>query len=167
MQGVSLIKQNRNNVLPNRLLYQFNRQKDEAIDSYEFGRTKQYRMLDVKSGKLLGEMDVKPCEPYMSCSFKLQSPSLYINYLRAFQKNSEVGSDFIKFAQKISKQAGCDGHVHLHATKLKNEQTYPNVFYRKQGFKTESKLTNLILDLCILLGIRETKSTRKIMRMYK
>lgn len=54
MQGVSLIKRNRNNVLPNRLIYQFNRQKDESIDSYEFGRTKQYRMFDVKLGKLLG-----------------------------------------------------------------------------------------------------------------
>lgn len=64
-------------------------------------------------------MDVKPCEPYMSYSFELKSPSLYISYLRAFQKNSKVGSDFIKFAQKISKQASCnsDSHIHLHATK--------------------------------------------------
>lgn len=166
MQSVSLIKQ-QSKTIPDRLFYQFNRQNDESIDSYEFGKIKQFRMFDTKSGKLLGEMDVKPCKPLTSVSFDLKTPSLYINYLRAFQKQAGVGTDFIKFAHNISKQAGCEGHLHLHAAKLSSEQTYPHVFYRKQGFKTQSKLTNLILDFCILFGIRETKRIKRIMGMYK
>lgn len=150
MQNVSLNRPFRK--IPDRLIYKY-RSKGT---SYHDGKKEWWRMFDINTGKLLGEMDTKHSFNFhtRNCDYR---PELYISYLKANEKSMGVGSDFINFARTLSMQAEMEGRLAVHAQKLKGEDTYPHLFYRKQGFKTESWVKNLLMDLCILLGLGKYK----------
>ena len=116
-------------------------------------------MFDTRNGSFLGFMLINP-----KCK---DNKYLHIDYLKTFKRDQGVGSSFIKFAENLSKSCVSKGHLMVHSSKLKNETTWPHIFYRKNGFKTSSKITNYILDLYISLGIKQPYFFKYLLRMNK
>jgi len=147
MQGV-YIRKPRNIELPKRLIYKM-----------QWCGFDGYRMFDTQTRKLLGFMMV----PQWQGSGK----SLYIEYLKTFERHQGVGSEFIKFAEYLSKKAGKNGHLSVLSCGLPGETTLPHIFYRKMGFSTKSKIKDFIADCCISLGINQCKLFSFGLEMFK
>ncbi len=119
-----------------------------------------YRMVDINSGEIVGEMKARP--EVVSDKFFRFSPnaesyrSFYIERLRAFVKNQGVGKTFIKIAQKESSRNFCSGNVHLVSYNTTNPKEVPHMFYRKLGFEFNKycKNTQQYIDECIKMNIR-------------
>ena len=157
--NISLLPNNRE-PLPKRLVYASVKKNFCSEDNYAFGKSNFYNMIDLETKELVGQM-------ITTNSTINNKPSLYIDYLKSYSKNANVGSDFIEFAENISKNSVNQGRIHLLATKLRDETCYPHLFYRKKGFKTDSILKNFIYDVCLLFGKKQCKLFSGATKMFK
>lgn len=71
---------------------------------------------------------------------------LAIDFLEVTSKNEGLGTKILKFAEKYSKQIGCEGYLTLKADGYFMPQKIPHIFYRKFGFSTFDKKTDKKLD---------------------
>lgn len=126
------------NKIPNRLIY---------------GSNSQYRMVDLLTGSYLGKLKVTPTELKNNTFYKNKEPikSLYINdlWIVPFFRRKNAGSEFVKFAKKLSYKEGCKGRLHLLAYNYDNPYQAPHKFWRKLGFASASEKENKILDFII------------------
>ncbi len=112
-----------------------------------------YRMFSVQSGKMLGIMKASAFDFYGAGSGNnsLLYKSLYIRLLEVapFARCKGIGTELIKFAQKLSFRNECNGRIHLVAYNAENPGKAPHKFYRKLGFSTTSKEENRLIDEAI------------------
>jgi hypothetical protein len=119
------------------------------------GRNIFYKMIDTKTGELIGEMKARP--ETIRDKYRRFSPnadeydSFYIERLRAYKRNIGVGRTFINIAKKESIRHLCCGNIHLIAKNYLNPKDTPFVFYRKMGFSfgKHHQQTQKYIDECI------------------
>lgn len=100
--------------------------------------TSAYRMFNIKTGDILGDLVVTPKDFY---KFNFETPairSLEILYLKIFERNKKYGTKFLNFAKIISKQQNCNGNLHLISSNCYDKKNPPHIFYRKYGFDSRS-----------------------------
>ena len=78
--------------------------------------------------------------------------SFYVSYLESVDSGLGYGTEMINLAKIESKKLGCEGRVHLTASRVYSPQRPPHLFYRKQGFQSVSSYINDIMDFCISVG---------------
>lgn len=93
--------------------------------------------------------DIKPYRSDIYDYYSLFVESLFVR--PEFRKQG-VGKALINIAKQESYLEGCSGNVHLIAGKVKGETTFPQIFYRKQGFETQRKGDMEIIDKSIEKG---------------
>ena len=71
---------------------------------------------------------------------------LVIDFLEVTNRNKGFGTEILEFAQKYSKQIGCNGFMTLKADSSYMPEKIPHLFYRKFGFSTLEKHTDKKLD---------------------
>ena len=112
-----------------------------------------YRMFSTKNGSYLGVMKATVCELVDDSFYKdaVHSKSLYINSLKVFPfaRRQGIGSELLKFAEKLSLRNNAEGRVHLIAYNADNPAQAPQIFYRKYGFSTTSAAENKMIDEAI------------------
>lgn len=114
-----------------------------------------YRMCDTKTGKYVGEMLGCPVlhdnRKIRQVFYPIKKPykSFYIGELHIEERFLGYGTKFINFAKNLSKQSGCDGRVHLVASRIYDRYYPPHIFYKKCGFVSNNKLMDDYLDNCI------------------
>jgi hypothetical protein len=119
------------------------------------GQNILYKMIDTKTGKLLGEMKARP--ETIRDTYRRFSPnadiydSFYIEKLQAYKRNSGIGKTFINIAKKESLRYLCCGNIHLIAKNFLNPKDTPFMFYRKMGFSFNkyNQQTQKYIDNCI------------------
>ena len=83
-----------------------------------------YRMFDTKTGKYVGEMIGCPVlhdnSKVRQIFYQKNEPykSFYIAELKMEERFLGYGTQFINFAKNLSKQSGCEGRVHLVASRV-------------------------------------------------
>lgn len=141
--------------LPNILIYKS--PKPVNIIGYTYrrsGKPALYRMIDVKTGKYVGEMVGAPVvhDSHIGHDFyPIKTPynSFYIADLQMEERFMGYGKKFLDFAQVLSKKSGCNGRVHLVASRIYDRYFPPHIFYKKSGFVSNNKFMNDYLDNCI------------------
>lgn len=97
--------------------------------------TNNFRMIDVKKTRYIGEMIAYP--------YELKNDKfLYIKrlHIKPQFKRQGYGSKFIDFAKNLSKNLGFNKKLQVTAATLEHDpQTPPHVFYRKQGFGSDDR----------------------------
>lgn len=73
-------------------------------------------------------------------------PSLFISKILSFPQNIGLGTKMLDFAQKFSKEIGCNGYFHLMADDCYTPNRVPHIFYWKYGMNTPNKEVNDKLD---------------------
>lgn len=122
---------------------------------YRSNKPELYRMVDTKTGKYVGEMVGSPVvhnnKEVHKIFYPINKPykSFYICSLESLERFSGYGKAFINFAKNISGQSGCNGRVHLIASRVYDRRYPPHVFYKKCGFVSNDKFMNSYLDDCI------------------
>lgn len=147
--------------MPDRLIYKTKTTIQDCIHSKDSKVGKYpayiYNMVDVKNGgKFVGKMIAAPIlyqNPSMRF-YQIPAPykSFYIELLKTFERGNGYGKEFINFAKIESKKYGCEGRIHLIASRLYDRLRPPHVFYKKCGFISKSALMNAYLDNCIKLN---------------
>ncbi|MBP3821394.1 GNAT family N-acetyltransferase [bacterium] len=82
---------------------------------------------------------------------------LAIDFLEVSSKNKGIGTKILKFAEEYSKHIGCNGFLIVKADGSFTPQRIPHIFYRKFGFSTFDKRTDIKLDKFI----KENRSATK------
>lgn len=144
--------------LPQVLIYKC--PKPPIIVGYTYqhsGQPDLYRMVDIKTGKYVGEMIGAPIlhEKHIKPKFyPLATPyrSFYIADLQIEERFMGYGRKFIEFAKALSKKSNCKGRVHLVASRIYDRYCPPHIFYKKCGFMSNNKFMNDYLDNCIALN---------------
>ena len=116
---------------------------------YKTPKNDLYRMVDSRSGKMLGEMLAFVNTNTDKCFYtnlELPYKSFHIASLEIVDKNKGYGREFIDFAKVLSKRNGCENRLTLEAY---NSGKSPHIFYKKCGFTTNYKHINKFLDKCI------------------
>lgn len=120
------------------------------------GKSSKYEIYDITNKKLLGDMIITPLE---DCVF--------IDSVSVKDKNKGVGKFLLKKASEESLNLGLNGHLELLASCGYDNQKPPHLYYRKQGFKTLSKIYNLLLDLYIKTGLNLPRFLAFNIKMYR
>lgn len=86
-------------------------------------------MLNTKIGKVVGSMMTR------------KRNDLFINWLEIKPdfKRQGYGKMFLKYAQYLSKQLGCEGRLRVLASATEKDKNLPHGFYRKCGFTSDNK----------------------------
>lgn len=93
--------------------------------------------------------------------------SLYISYLDTLgSPNKGMGTILLNFAQRYSKEIGCEGRLHLDASKLNHSERVPHVFYKKYGMNTGNIKIDAKLDLYVRKGQDATELEFPTMSMF-
>ena len=82
--------------------------------------------------------------PTLSCY-----DSLKIEYLRTEESGLGYGRAFINLAKIQSRKEGCNGRVHLDASRVYTPRRPPHIFYRKCGFTSIYQDRIKYIDECI------------------
>lgn len=141
--------------IPNILIYKC--PKPPLIIGFTYrhcGKPSLYRMADTKTGKYVGEMVASAVVHDKSIHqnfypIKMPYKSFYIADLQMKERFLGYGSKFIEFAKNMSKQLGCNGRVHLVASRIYDRYYPPHIFYKKHGFISNNKFMDDYLDNCI------------------
>ena len=78
--------------------------------------------------------------------------SYYVAYLESVDSGLGYGTEMINLAKIESRKQGCEGRVHLTASRVYTPQRPPHLFYRKQGFVAVCPYINEIMDFCLSIG---------------
>ena len=115
-----------------------------------------FNMVDLETNEVVATMKAGPVnyknkkrEIYpMTTPYK----SYYIAYIESIDSGLGYGTDLINLAKSESKKNGCEGRVHLTASRNLTPRRPPHLFYRKRGFESVSPYINEIMDFCISIG---------------
>lgn len=131
----SILQYPKNKKIPDRLIYEHKNPESR-------GWFTMFDKVDVL-GWMRGEVmhitkpDFYPMENY---------DTYFIHRLNADTYGINVGSDFIKFAKKLSIKNGCEGRICLVSA---NSKRPPHIFYRKMGFDCQDTEKMDLLDKLI------------------
>jgi GNAT superfamily N-acetyltransferase len=78
--------------------------------------------------------------------------SYYVAYLESAESGLGYGTEMINLAKLESKKQGCEGRVHLTASRVYTPRRPPHLFYRKLGFESVCSYINEIMDFCLSIG---------------
>ena len=109
---------------------------------YRLPSSNRFRMVDTKTGRYVGEMNLSKRENEM-----------FIDWLNIMpnEKRKGNGTIFLNFAKNISKQMGFNGRLRLMASVLPfDPHNPPHIFYRKYGFTSDDKKVIKKIDKAIL-----------------
>lgn len=123
-----------------------------------------HRMINTKTGEYLGEIITYPQDFYY---FNLEAPgvrSLYIDCIKVFKRYKGLGTQFLNFAQVISKQKGCNGRLHLISSDCYDKTNPPHTFYRKYGF--DSRETKKLKEVDYAISNSKHKFSFNNIAMY-
>ncbi len=123
-----------------------------AADVRSDGIMYHYGMADVKTGRYVGEMYGRVMtETMFSGYYPITSAydSFKIEKLYIKNKRCGYGTKFLKFAELESKALGCEGRVHLLASRLYSPNNPPHLFYRKNNFSSQNTEKMKYFDECI------------------
>lgn len=76
-------------------------------------------------------------------------PSMIVTFLMSYDRGKGYGSEMLKFAEKLSRNIGCEGRLMLRASTSLLPQKIPHIFYRKYGFTTNDSKEDKRLDMFI------------------
>ena len=114
---------------------------------YKVPNRSSYRLVDSKTGNLVGKMQAFPVDGYIYSYYNLNRDEkifrIYSLDIEENEQNKGWGKYFIDFAKKESYRQGCEGRCNLVAY---NPWKSPHIFYKKQGFITPEKGFNKTLD---------------------
>ena len=108
----------------------------------------KYSMIEKKTGNIVGTM-------YTS----IRKDFMFIDELHIAKESrgKGFGTKFLDFAQKLSKNLGCNGDLAVLAAPLEDSDFAPHIFYRKYGFTTKNKNILEFIDYCIKNGLKMDK----------
>ena len=140
--------------IPSRLMYQLPK-KEKVYSEINGGEiyVDVYKMFDTRTKELVGTMKAAPIM-YSNKNVVLYSipepyKSFYISSIKVEDKGVGHGSAFINLAKAESKINGCQGRVHLVASRIFSPNNPPHLFYRKKGFASESSYIDSTMDFFI------------------
>ncbi len=117
----------------------------KITDRILYNKDNHYNMASIGMGKTLGKIKLID-----------KKDTLYIANLKSYypeNKELRVGTSLINFAKKLSKKMGHKGKLNVFAYNTELGGKQPHKFYRKQGFTTNNKHLDDILDFCIECNI--------------
>ena len=121
-------------------------------------------------GKMYSLSKGKECATFMcetdSLELKTEKPSLYIDFLKSYERNKGYGTKLLNYAILLSKELGCDGNIYLNATEVLSPKSVPHIFYRKFGMNTGNKNIDKKLDKFIRKGKNATEKDFQSINMY-
>ena len=127
-------------------------------------------MADTKTGQYTGTMEAGTVlyQGKQKRFYPINNPykSFYISYLAMDEKRFGYGSKFLKFARNESKEHGCEGRIHLIASRVFSQYDPPHIFYRKSGFTAGNNKMNKYLDKCIKANIQISWDKSDNLPMY-
>lgn len=91
---------------------------------------------------------------------------LAIDFLEVTNKNQNLGTKILKFAEDYSKRIGCKGFMTLKADGSYTPERIPHIFYRKFGFSTLEKRVDKKLDRFIKLKTNATTNDFPCLLMH-
>lgn len=122
------------------------------VYSQKYGMISAYNMANTETGEFAGRMYTRKLhEDFTSqyyptlCGYD----SLKIEYLATEEQNQGYGRAFINLAKVESRRQGCDGRVHLDASRIYCPRRPPHIFYRKCGFTSIYQDKIKYIDECI------------------
>ena len=132
--------------IPDLLIY------SRKVQSPRFGEITHFTMADTRTSEFAGTMYTKKVTedlvsqyyPTLSCY-----DSLKIEYLRTEESGLGYGRAFINLAKIQSRKEGCNGRVHLDASRVYTPRRPPHIFYRKCGFTSIYQDRIKYIDECI------------------
>lgn len=140
--------------IPRILIYKCPKTTNKRNWQYKDIIPSEYRMVDTLTGKFVGEMVGGPVlhnNSKQHVFYPINSPykSFYISYLNIEEQFMGYGRQFINFAKNLSRRSGCNGRVHLVASRVYDRNHPPHVFYKKCGFFSNNGFMNNYIDNCI------------------
>ena len=124
--------------LPEILIHQF--PKDEIL-----GRV--YNSFVLFKPQIPTQKAIMNCFPeYIKREHEEVVPSLFISKILSLPRKCGLGTKMLDFAQKFSKQCGCNGYFHLMADDSYTPNEVPHIFYWKYGMNTKNSGTNYKLE---------------------
>lgn len=124
----------------------------KTADVRNDGTMYHYRMADLRTGQYVGEMYGRvTTETMFSGYYPMTSAydSFKIEKLYIENKRHGYGTQFLKFAENESRALGCEGRVHLLASRLYSPNHPPHLFYRKNNFSSQNTEKMKYFDACI------------------
>ncbi len=120
---------------------------------YKFAEDDVYRLIETKTGNLIGEMIATP-EKYEYQKIYRMLPSekifrIHLFEIKGFYRRMKWGCYFFNFAKNESYKQGCEGRLSLNAY---NPTSPPQIFYKKQGLVAVDKKVDKSLDLYLKNG---------------
>ena len=115
-----------------------------------------YNMVDVETKEVVGTMKAGPVEyknrRWQIYPMDIPYKSYYVAYVESADSGFGYGSDLLKLAETESRRTGCEGRVHLTASRVYTPSRPPHLFYRKRGFVSVSPYLNEVMDFYISMG---------------
>ena len=91
---------------------------------------------------------------------------LAIDFIETTNKNKGLGTKILKFAENYSKKNGCQGYLTIKADSSITPERIPHLFYRKFGFSTFDKKSDIKMDKFIKNGTNATIKDFPCMLMH-
>ena len=157
--------------LPKILIYKCPKTTNKINWQYKNVEPFEYRMVDTATGQYVGKMIGGPVLHKNSkrhIFYPINSPykSFYISYLNIEERFMGYGKEFISFARNLSKQSGCNGRVHLVASRVYDRYWPPHIFYKKCGFVSNDSFMNNYLNDCIKSNAQIESAIADNLNMY-
>ncbi len=140
--------------LPRRLIYK-SQKTQRVFDDINGTKTRAYvyNMVDTQTNEVVATMKAGPVE-YKNKNheiYPIEVPyrSYYVAYIESVDSGQGYGTELLKLARSESVQTGCEGRVHLIASRIYTPRRPPHLFYRKQGFESGSSFLNQTMDFYI------------------
>ncbi len=147
--------------LPKQIIYKAYKPIIDIEDDSVFPRLIpgfSYKMADTKTGQVLGEMIAAPVVKYNRKNEfypeELPYVSFFIHLIKTFSQGEGFGTKLIELAKRESVNYGCEGRVHLISSRIFDRNNPPHIFYKKNGFISNSQEMNDYLDNCIKSGTK-------------
>lgn len=134
------------NTVPRLIIY------SKKFVSKKYGPMIQYNMADTITGEFAGKMYARPVmEDFFSPYYPTLGcyKSFKIEYIQTEETNQGYGRAFIKLAKAESRKHGCEGRVHLDASRIYTPTRPPHIFYRKCDFTSVYTDRIKYIDECI------------------
>ena len=111
------------------MIHNIKKYKFSDVFFYNQKGSNTYKMIDCRSGNLIGEMTVSP------------RIDLYISNLNISPecRRQGYGTKFLNFAKILSEKMGLNGNLRVIAGTTDDTQNPSYIFYRKYGFSCENK----------------------------
>lgn len=102
------------------------------------------RIISLKEKTVKGEIVFYPSYAYRKGGER--EPSIFIYWLKIFDRKKGYGTKLLNYIKNYSKQIGCKGNFWLDSSACLLPNEAPHTFYRKYGMTSDSKKTDKLLD---------------------